>query len=89
MAAGIMRDKTWKHDLVPHFEAHLKDGSELVMWVDHPDAEERALPNGARYGLERYAKGKLPETLFETNSLEEALLALRGILEEYGSLRLL
>jgi hypothetical protein len=86
--SGVLRDKTNKQDIVPHFEARLADGSELVLWVDHPDRDLRALPDGPRYGLERYAKGRLPKTLFESNDLEEALLALRGILEERGGMRL-
>lgn len=87
--SGILRDKTHKHDIVPHFEARLADGSELVLWVDHPDPELRALPDGPRYGLERYARGRLPKTLFESDDLEETLLALKGILEEHGGMRLI
>jgi hypothetical protein len=84
----VLLDKTRKQDIVPHFEAHLADGSELVLWVDHPDPDQRALPDGPRYGLERYAKGRLPKTLFESDDLEETLLALKGILEELGGMRL-
>lgn len=87
--SGVLRDKTWKHDIVPHFEALLADGSELVLWVDHPNPDRRALPDGPRYGLERYARGSTPKTLFESNDLEETLLALKGILEELGGMRLI
>lgn len=85
--AGVLKDKTTERDIVPHFEAILSDGSDLVLWADHPDREQRAVPDGPRYGLEIYRKERLPETLFESNELEEALLALKGILEQYGGLR--
>ena len=87
--SGVLRAKTWTHDIVPHFEALLADGSELVLWVDHPNPDRRALPDGPRYGLERYARGSTPKTLFESNDLEETLLALKGILEELGGMRLI
>jgi hypothetical protein len=87
--AGVLKDKTSDRDVVPHFEAILSDGSDLVLWADHPDPEQRAVPDGPRYGLEVYQKERLPRTLFETNELEEALLALRGILEERGGMRVL
>lgn len=87
--AGVLKDKTSERDIVPHFEAILSDGSELVLWSDHPNSEKRAQPKGARYGLEIFRKERSPETLFATNDLDEALLALRGILEEHGGLRVL
>lgn len=85
--AGVLKDKTRERDIVPHFEATLSDGSELVLWVDHPDREKRVMRNGPRYGLEIHRKERSPKTLFESNDLEETLLALRGILEEYGGMR--
>lgn len=87
--AGVLRDKTWKGDIVPHFVAILSDGSELVLWVDHPTVGQRALPDGPRYGLENYVKGELPRTLFSSNDLDETIMALRGILEDRGGLRAL
>lgn len=87
--AGVLVDKTWEQDIVPHFEARLRDGSELVLWVDHPNKDRRALPDGPRYGLERYKRGISPQTLFESNDLEETLVALKGILDDLGGLRLL
>lgn len=87
--AGILKDKTWKHDIVPNFEAILSDGSELVLWVDHPKPRSRALPNGPRYGLEIYRKGSEPERLFESNDLQETLTAFKGLLEDLGGLRVL
>lgn len=87
--AGVLKDKTWKEDIVPHFEAILSDGSELVLWVDHPYASRRALPDGPRYGLEIYRKGRNPETLFESNELQETLTAFKGILEDLGGMRAL
>lgn len=89
VSAGILRDKTWKQDIVPHFEAILSDGSELVLWVDHPKQEERSAPDGPRYGLELYKKGELPKTVFGSNNVDEAILALKGMIEDYGGLRLL
>jgi hypothetical protein len=89
VTVGVLKDKTSERDVVPHFEAILSDGSRLVLWVDHPDSEKRAMPDGPRYGLEIYRKERLPKTLFESNDLEEALLALKGLLEEHGGLRLL
>jgi hypothetical protein len=89
VSSGILKDKTSERDVVPHFEAILSDGSALVLWADHPDSEKRAMADGPRYGLEIYRKERLPKTLFESNDLEEALLALKGLLEEYGGLRLL
>lgn len=86
--AGILRDRTWEHDFVPHFEAVLADGSELVLWVDHPRKSSRVAEDGSRYGLERYQKGKLPKTLFQSNDLYETLVALKGIIDEFGGLRL-
>lgn len=85
--AGILKDKTHQVDRVPHFEAILGDGSELVLWVDHPKPESRALPDGPRYGLEIYRKGKWRTTVFESDNMYEALLALRGVLEDFGGLR--
>jgi len=87
--AKVLKDKTHSGDAVPHFEAALADGSTLVLWVDHPDVSWRALPNGPRYGIEIYRHGKLPETVFESNMLDDTILALREILEERGRLRLL
>lgn len=89
VGAGVLKDKTWKEDIVPHFEAILSDGSELVLWVDHPQTSKRALPDGPRYGLELYRKGKLPQTLFESNDLHETLVAFKGLLEDLGGLRAL
>lgn len=87
--AGVLKDKTSERDIVPHFEAILSDGSELVLWSDHPDPEKRAAPKGPRYGLEIFRKERSPKTLFESNDLDEALLALKGILEEHGGMRVL
>jgi hypothetical protein len=89
VTAGVLKDKTWRGDIVPHFEAILSDGSELVLWVDHPEQDERSAPEGPRYGLEKYQKGQLPVTLYESNDLDEALMALKNILEDLGGLRLL
>lgn len=87
VSAGVLKDKTWKEDVVPHFEAILSDGSELVLWVDHPNGSYRAVPDGPRYGLENYQKGQLPVTLYESNDLDEALMALKNILEDLGGMR--
>lgn len=87
VTAGVLRDKTWREDIVPHFEAILSDGSELVLWVDHPNGSYRAAPDGPRYGLEIYRKGELPETLFQSNDLEETMVAFKGILEDLGGMR--
>lgn len=87
VSGGLLKDKTWREDIVPHFEAILADGSELVLWVDHPDPERRALPHGPRYGLEIYRKGGTPTTVFESDDMYEALVALRGLLEDLGGLR--
>lgn len=86
--AGVLQDKTRKQDIVPHFEATLVDGSQLVFWVDHPYVGRRAVPDGPRYGLERYQRGQLPRVLFESNDLTETLVALKGILDELGGPRL-
>lgn len=87
VSAGVLKDKTWKEDVVPHFEAILSDGSQLVLWSDHPKVSERAAPNGPRYGLEIYRKEELPETLFQSDDLEETLVAFRGLLEDLGGMR--
>lgn len=89
VTAGVLKDKTLSHDIVPHFEAILSDGSTLVLWVDHPKESQRSAPEGPRYGLELYKKDQLPKTVFGSNNVDEALLALKGILEDYGGLRLL
>lgn len=87
VSAGILQDRTRHYDIVPHFEAILSDGSELVLWSDHPDVTLRALPEGPRYGIEIYRKGELPKTVFESNEIEETVEALKGILKREGGLR--
>lgn len=89
VSSGILKDKTSYRDIVPHFEAVLSDGSELVLWVDHPREEQRSVPEGFRYGFDLHRKGELPKAIFVSNNLDEALTALKGILEDYGGMRLL
>lgn len=87
VSAGVLKDRTRHYDAVPHFEAVLSNGSELVLWSDHPDISLRALPDGPRYGIEIYLKGELPQTIFESNDIEATLKVIKGILKQGGGLR--
>lgn len=82
--AGILKDKTSERDIVPHFETVLHDGSQVVLWVDHPDPSRRAAPEGPRYGIEIYRKDETPETVFSSNYLHEAMTGLQEVLQQHG-----
>jgi hypothetical protein len=86
--AGILKDKTSERDIVPHFETTFWDGTQLVLWVDHPDSNWRAVPTGPRYGIELYRKGELPRTEFSSNNLKETLDELQLILSTQGFTKL-
>lgn len=87
VTAGALRDETWKEDGVPHFEAVLRDGIRVVLWVDHPKRSERFIPDGPRYGIEVYVPGKIPETVFESDDLRDTLEAVKFFLSEGRGLR--
>lgn len=87
--SGVLIDRTWSNDIVPHFEREFRDGSTLVLWVDHPHPERRAAPNGPRYGIEIYQKYETPKTVFESNDLSETLKALPEIIRQRGPMRLI
>jgi len=81
---NILKDKTSYRDVVPHFETTFPDGTQLVLWVDHPNEEWRAVPSGPRYGIELYRKGELPRTEFSSNDLKKTLDELQVILSTQG-----
>lgn len=87
VSAGVLRDRTRHYDAVPHFEAILRAGVELVLWSDHPDTTRRALPDGSRYGIEIYLKGELPQTIFESDDIDATLAVVKEILNRGGGLR--
>lgn len=87
VTAGTLRDETWKEDGVPHFEATLKNDARLVIWVDHPKRSERFIPDGPRYGMEIYAPGVIPMTVFESEDLGETLEAVKFWLSKGRGLR--
>lgn len=49
---GILFDSSWHNDLYPSFGfAKDSDADELRLWVDHPDASKREMPECARFTL--------------------------------------
>lgn len=86
--SGVLVDRTWANDIVPHFERDFLDSSTLVLWVDHPDPEKRATPDGPRYGIEIYQKYETPKTVFGSNDLSETLRELPKIIRTRGPMRL-
>lgn len=85
--SGVLEDKTWANDIVPHFERVLADFTTLVLWVDHPDPERRAVPEGPRYGIEIWQQYETPKTIFGSNDLDETLIAIRDVLKQRGGMR--
>jgi hypothetical protein len=86
--ASVLRDRTHENDIVPHFEAELRDGGTLVLWADHPSVDRRAILDGPRYGIEIYQAGRIPETVFESENIDEALEVLRMYISGGGGMRL-
>jgi len=91
VSAGILKDKTSRRDIVPHFETVLHDGSDVVLWVDHPSPHRRAQDDGPRYGIEIFQKEDVygvlvttPKTVFGSNNLDETLHKLQEILQRHG-----
>lgn len=86
--SGMLVDRTQARDVTPHFEAEAGVGT-VVLWVDHPDPSQRYLPDGFRYTVDVHQPGRLPETLVESDRLEDALEVVLRIVEEGKGLRLL
>lgn len=85
--AGVLKDETTREDYVPRFETKFQDGSELVLWVDHPDPRRRWNLEGIRYELSLHEPGRSPETWLETNDLDEILLGIAQVFYEKGGPR--
>lgn len=86
--AGILKDKTRREDFAPHFETALSDGSEIVLWIDHPDPEKSFISGAGRFGVELYIPRSLPMTVMETDDTEEAVETIHGYLRSRGFRRL-
>jgi hypothetical protein len=82
--AKILKDKTSDRDIVPHFETKIPNGSMVVLWVDHPDPEWRAVPDGPRYGIDIFPDVGLKQTVFGSNKLRSTLIALQNLLQQQG-----
>ncbi len=79
--AGVLKDRTTREDSQPRLEAALPDGSELVVWIEHPVRRERFWK---RYEIRLHEPGEAPVTRLETDDLREALAAIRQVFEEKG-----
>jgi hypothetical protein len=83
--AALLRDWTNK-DSSPHFVTVFPDGSELVLWVDHPQAENRWF-DVFRYSLQLKEPQDPVVTMLSSNSLDEVLAAIRQVFEVKGGPR--
>jgi hypothetical protein len=88
VASGVLEDRTHKHDVTPHFETEAPAGT-VVLWVDHPERDQRYFPAGPRYMVDLHRPGHLPETLVESDHLDDVLEVVWRIKEEGKGLRLL
>jgi len=82
--AGVLMDETTRDDYQPRLETIFTDGSELVLWIEHP---VRRVRFWKRYRLDLHEPGSLPVTRLETEDLQEALSAIRQLFEEKGGPR--
>lgn len=82
--AGVLRDETTRNDYQLRLETIFTDGSELVLWIEHPIRRVRFWK---RYRLDLHEPGSLPVTRLETDDLREVLVAIRQLFEEKGGPR--
>lgn len=81
--AGVLKDETTREDYEPRLEAAFLDGSELVVWIEHPTQRHHL----KRYRVDLHEPGEVPATRLETDDLQEALAAVRLVFKEKGGPR--
>lgn len=81
----ILRDSTTE-DSTPNFSTRFPDGSELVLWVDHPERDKRWFSE-RRYSLMLREPRDPQTTLLDTDDLHELMGALRQAFDAKGGPR--
>lgn len=73
--ANVIQDLSWKNDTCPKFG---KEGSEIYLWVEHPDEEKREL------GGRRFCVSNGEKTVIQTEEIDKAISFLFMELAEHG-----
>jgi hypothetical protein len=84
---GMIVDSTLPHDVSPTFDAVLRDGSVLTIFVDHPLAGKR-VGQEKRYRLRIYDLNKQGTNLAESDSINEVMEKFKEVMAEEGGPRM-
>lgn len=83
--AGLFKDGTLKGGL-PNFSTTFPDGSELVLWVEHPNPNQREFEE-ERYALALKEPGDDIDTVLKSDDVFEILAGVREVFTEKGGPR--
>jgi len=84
---GMLVDSTTSRDTSPNFDAVLRSGEVVTIWVDHPNEELRQ-GQFKRYELRIAEPMQQSRLLLETDSLDRLLSAWREVMKESGGPRM-
>jgi hypothetical protein len=79
-SAGEFADQSWGNDICPSFDCgETKDGQTISLWCDHPNPEEREMPEWKRFRVVVDDGKGLVEDVFETDDINEAVAKVREL----------
>jgi len=74
---GTLWDLSWHNDAMPSFYRWLRDpgddddGDAVILWIEHPDADQRETPEWPRFTVSRY--GHNSRTFYDGDDVNAAL----------------
>lgn len=83
--AGLFKDGTIKGGL-PNFSTTFPDGSDLTIWVEHPNPDRREYED-ERYALALKEPREDSQTVLKSNDVVEILAGIRAVFAEKGGPR--